>query len=365
MHRRLHLWVPAIGMLGAIATLSRSAPVQAGAFVESHVLVTGGQLNCSTGGGETFAGNAAANFFAAGNARGATVPAPSLAACSEPANIDTQTAASGPVSDSASLPNTITNFSSSVGSAQAHANAGGPGTVAAVGAAASMTTSLLAPSAGVFDPSADAYGVVSQPITFFSPSLGAGAGYATINIAIDGSMLDTVANGDAILLALYQQDNGIAYDFLNADINLSGNHVNCIGDPGCAGFTIAPGSFAGSATFVTVDLPFTNGVPFDFTYGLLATVFPAQSGTVDQVDFNSTAALTGFSVFNAQGTPLTDFTATLGSGAVYDASGIEAAGPTNVPEPSSLAVLGPSLALFGLIRMRPLGRRRDVAPTAS
>jgi hypothetical protein len=115
-------------------------------------------------------------------------------------------------------------------------------------------------------------------------------------------------------------------------------------DGNTAGFVSGAGSISGSGFFTSlqhgefgdIDQPINFGQPFELKVGLIAWVI----GSGD-ADFSTTAALTDVEFFDANGSPVSDFTLTSASGTSYGSAS---------PEPSAL--LPACSGLFAIWKIR-------------
>lgn len=112
--------------------------------------------------------------------------------------------------------------------------------------------------------------------------------------------------------------------------------------PGC---TTDTNSFScTNATISTITLPVTFGTVMPINLG---AIIAAQPGAGVSVDPDLT--LTGIQIYNADQQPISDFTITSGSGAVYGPNGIESE-PANAPEPGTFLLLGLGFVGLGWVK---------------
>ena len=311
-------------LLGVLVLLVSAIAIEASASsVETFVMAVGGKsmvgpdFSCATFGPAT----TAFTFFI--NASVA-VPTDGLAPCGIAGEFRTTTAAAGPISDTTSLstsfnaePNTFS------GSASAHAQSG------IVGAEAHGT--FTGSGNGLIVEGATSYAIFTESLNASSSNVTLSTpGTVRFTFSVDGSLSGN--NNDVEFN--YSLDGGPSYILMRAQTTGAGATPGVATGSGAPlpGFTLAPGSFSGADTIDSFDLPFTWGTPFDLKFGLMAVASPTSGATAD-VDFASTATLTGIQLF-ANGQPITDFTLASGSGTPYDANGVHA-----VPEPSSLSLM--------------------------
>jgi hypothetical protein len=304
------------------------------------VLAVGGQsmvagFSCATFGPAT----AALSFFINVSVG---VPTDGLAPCGIAGGYRTTTAALGPISDTTSI-NTSFNtlpVNTFVGSASANAQSG------TVGAEAHGT--FTGPGNGLIVKGTTSYGLFNESLTASSPLVAAsGPGTIRLTFTVDGS-LSIVGPGTADVEFNYSLNTGPSLILMRAQANSAVSVPFAIAGTGAplTGFTAVPGSFAGSGSIDTFDLPFVWGNAFDLKFGVLASALPATGATTD-INFASTATLTGIQLFS-NGQPVTNFTLASGSGTPYDANGVHP-----VPEPSTSA-----LALVGFAAIAAAGNRR-------
>ncbi len=208
---------------------------------------------------------------------------------------------------------------------------------------------------------AQAFGIQTEPMTFGGST---GAGVYRPTFTIDGSLFN-VGRTDNQLAFSYSVDNGPSY--LAFRIQNSGGAINLYGPNGLVsgfpGFSVTGGLATGltvaGSTSITLDIPIMFGTPTDMTYTLWAASLPSSSlglstPSTGEVEFLSTAKLTGIELFDAAGFALENFTITAGSGTKYDRNGVvgstEPGGPNGVPEPGTLPLA--ALAIFAMGRLR-------------
>lgn len=325
--------------IGVIATLGMGvlvAPARA-AEVMAFAQAVGGQSNVGVSGCTTYSSPIpSVNGFSFGSF-GQGNPGPGNVTCgiaqSFPA---TQTATTGTVTNSAALGPVSFNsgLSSYTGSAASSAQSG------KVGAAAHAT--FTGPSDGNTVKTAQGAGVFSESFTFSNAALTGQAGSVVFGMNIDGSLNVVGFGGKSSsigLAALYRSSTvGTNQVMLNIQASNDASLPNFAANP-TTGFTVANGSASGGNLYATQSIPFVWGTPFDFTFGMLAFVNPAD-GHNTSVDFLTTALLDEITVRNAAGEIVQEFGVSSASGTRYTADGLqEAPPPTGVPEPASIALL--------------------------
>jgi len=113
------------------------------------------------------------------------------------------------------------------------------------------------------------------------------------------------------------------------------------------GLTVGATSVSGSTDVSISPIAFQFNQSFDLTMALFAGVLPYSNGAGTS-DFLNTAKLTGITVYDSLGQPLTTFSITSGSGTTYTANGVSA-----VPVPAAAWLFGSGLlGLIGVARRR-------------
>jgi hypothetical protein len=95
------------------------------------------------------------------------------------------------------------------------------------------------------------------------------------------------------------------------------------------------------ATITTGLLPVTFGSMVPYNFGMILGAEPGGGVSVDP-----DITLTGIQFYDANGNPLSNFTITSESGAVYGADGIESQ-PGSTPEPSTFLLAGGAMLAIG------------------
>jgi len=336
--------------LGALVLLAAAGPATAAPVVQTYAQAIGGQSAavfsppCTTF-------SAPAEVLSFFGSDGVANVVGGNAACGVAADTHTHSAASGSLVDSAALSTSFNAGANSfVGSASGNARPGKVG-AEAHGTFSGSVNSLIVDGA-------QAFGLVRETMTETSPTHANGTpGSLVFAFTIDGKLATTNAATFVTTSTVdvrYQTNSGPIFTLMRGQANNStsnpGLFAPTAGDD-VAGFTVGPGTAIGADVFHTGAIDFIWGTPFDFTLALLAYVAPGTDGTGD-VDFASSALLTGIDVRDAAGNPVTDFSIESGTATLYDASGVHFAVPTTTPEPATLALIGLGLAGLGFLRRR-------------
>ncbi len=117
--------------------------------------------------------------------------------------------------------------------------------------------------------------------------------------------------------------------------------ANGVGVPGCV---TGAGNFeCTNALISTTMLPVTPGMDVTFDVGLMVST--ALANGASSVDPSPGMTLSGIELFDANGNPISDFSLTSGSGAVYGADGLVSEPLTSTPEPAMTWLLGAGIFL--------------------
>lgn len=210
--------------------------------------------------------------------------------------------------------------------------------------------------------SSEAAAIVNDVLKFDQPvGTTSTNGFATLSFTIDGSM-EALGNSFAKTLLVYQLgDNQPIYAAFQGITSYGSNNIYAPSTPDLSGFTALGASISGSSIVFTGELPVTYGQDMAFNWGLYAGALPGPNGGEALAEFAHTASLTGISLTDASGRPITDFSITSQSGTLYDANGAHLAEVAPVPEPATWALM---LAGFGTIGAT-LRRRRTVPSLAA
>ncbi len=163
---------------------------------------------------------------------------------------------------------------------------------------------------------------------------------------VDGSLTSLGAPaafffGDTYMALDVQHRNIGPISVANATVRRGGLGTVKNGPPP-AGWVTSTGSLSGGSTFVSLALPIVWGQAWDVKFGLLAWSY----GTAD-TNFLSTATLTGFEFFDANGVAVNSFSVSAASGTDY---------LNAVPEPRTAVLL---LAGLALLAWRTVGQSRE------
>ncbi len=326
--------------LTAIPSSASSLQVYAG-------VVAGSTNSCDSGGATP---TAITSFFGSDTTGfGLPLTGNGISSCGLSGQINNLTQSAGPLNTAYNLNNAGFNTGASFsGSASAYANYG------SVGVSASGTLTGVAGETGLAENAA--FGIAADTINV----AGTGSGFMIFDFTYDGTMtIGTPANGGAgqsqVEVQLGNTSQEIFYSNLSGtSVGVEGEEVDPMGQiafgepvPGCV---IGSATYTcTNATFQTSELPVDFGVPTTFAFGLLTALQANASQTL--VSDPPNMSLTGIRIFDAAGNPISDFTITSGSGAVYGADGIESE-PANAPEPATFLLAGCALVALGGKRWR-------------
>jgi hypothetical protein len=309
--------------------LAHAAPV-----LEAYAAAVAGQavlippFGCATSAREVYAYGA-----------GAIMPTEGYAACGIAGSSQHLTAAAGMQVASRDISHIFPDGSNFNGVAKARANYGVLG-VSAYATDSGDTNSFKYHEAAAFARWQDQF-------TIASPGVSVGAlGGAYFTFTIDGTLGHTAvppyyAQTELDLYMNINTPGGNGYTIFKAQV--LGSDLWIYNN----GWTGSPGTTFGSINNAqaTVGPFFFNfGAPFEIqvwmqTLGMHGCCF----GTVQNMNFYSTAAFTGLAVYSQSG-QVADFTVTSASGTTYTANGVQQAA---VPEPQSWLLAG-----FGLLALR-------------
>jgi len=214
---------------------------------------------------------------------------------------------------------------------------------------ASITGALSGPDRANGVAESAAYGITSDT---WNIGGGSGSGYAKLSFNLDAEgSLTTPVSGSLQTYVDVQLGSGTPEQiFLGEVVTGVAATFGANGVP-VAGCTTTASSYScTNATISTIMLPVTFGTDMAFDLGALLGAEPGYGVSVDP-----DLTLSGIQIYNAAGNPLSDFTITSGSGAVYGANGIESA-PADSPEPATLLLTGCALMAIGGKRWRKRGR---------
>jgi hypothetical protein len=194
-----------------------------------------------------------------------------------------------------------------------------------------------------------------QPANGYAESIGLAIADDTINIpAGTGFMeLQYTLNG-----GLSQSANDLSAGSMEAQVQvgsvtqqifyglISGAAAGAFGANGVS----VPGCVVGTdnyectnALISTTMLPVTPGMGVAFDVGLMVSTDVGNGAS--SVDPSPGMTLSGIELFNANGTPISNFSLTSGSGAVYGASGLVSEPTSATPEPATLWFLASGFLL--------------------
>jgi hypothetical protein len=250
-----------------------------------------------------------------------------------------KTAATGPLSNSASLAPVILGnpgFSGSFdGTSSSQANYG------SLSAAAHGNISGGTPGSPValFDSQGASF--FNDTLTATSPFLANGsAAYVQYLFAVSGNLSALGAPGPSLFGSTWGQvsltmNNGPVFGVVTAAVNRGG--LGTVNSALPAGWSTSTGALSGSSTFNSALMPVTVGTPWQLRVGLLGWAY----GTADTSFFN--ASLIGIQLFDSQQQPVQQFSLTSESGIQY------------VPEPSTALLLSAGIVGLAVRRLAAQG----------
>jgi hypothetical protein len=256
------------------------------------------------------------------------------AACGYSGGWTDKTAATGPLSNSASLaPVLLGNpgFTGSFdGTSSSQANFG------SLSAAAHGNISGGTPGSPVALFDSQGASLFTDTLTATSPVLANGStAFVQYLFAVSGNLSALGAPGPSLFGSARGQvsltmNNGPALDVVTAAVNRGG--LGTVNSALPAGWSTSTGALSGSSTVNSVLQPVTVGTPWQLRVGLVGWAY----GTADTSFFN--ASLIGIQLFDSQQQPVQQFSLTSESGIQY------------VPEPSTALLL--SAGIVGLALRR-------------
>ncbi len=182
----------------------------------------------------------------------------------------------------------------------------------------------------------------------------AGTSYMEFQYTLNGGLSQSASDLASGILEAQVQIGSVTQEIFYGLIagNVAGAFgPNGTGAPGCV---VGAGNFeCTNALISTTMLPVTPGMDVTFDTGLMLTTDLLNGAS--SVDPSPGMTLSGIELFDANGNPITDFSLTSGSGAVYGADGLISEPLTSTPEPAMTWLLaGIFLAIAGArFRLRP------------
>ena len=337
-----HLRQLVAATLAALPALSSNAPA---ASVEAYATVEAGFANTCL---------LSSLFLPGGHPFAGTLGVPAQGATFQDCGFSMNSGASNPSSATGTVNATWTASASDNSGYSFTGSAAGRAAYGVFGAQASAKISSPFYTGGSLGNAAAAYGVMNDVLDITSPSHAAGtAGFIVFTFSVDGSLnagtAAQVANGANALIGVRLGTQEVA-PF--SAIALGGDQ-GTVNPSHLSGFTMGVGTVSGSGSVSPGDLEFFFGVPTEFQAGLYAGVRPSTAATGGSgeatVSFMSTARITGIQVLDGAMNPISDFTITAESGALYTANGL-------VPEPRTVVSLSIGLLIVASILKR---LRRD------
>jgi len=166
------------------------------------------------------------------------------------------------------------------------------------------------------------FSIFNDQLTFMSPTQPSGSPGSVIYTFTVGGALTTPGPNPPYtaqnLGELVLQQGGSPGSIFTAN-TYTGSPGTILGSSSYPGFTSSAGSIQGSGQFSSGHLPFTWGTVADLTAGLAAVSFPATGSTLDA---HLKAVLSGITVYDAAGNPVTIFNINAASGSIYTAAGV-------------------------------------------
>jgi hypothetical protein len=176
----------------------------------------------------------------------------------------------------------------------------------------------------------------------------AGTGFMELQYTFNGGLSQSandVASGD---IAVQVQVGSVTQEIFYGLISEGAAGAfgpNGVGVPGCV--TGTDNFECTNALISTTMLPVTPGMGVTFDLGLMVST--DLLGGPSSVDPSPGMSLTGIELFDANGNPISTFSITSGSGAVYGANGLVSEPVSSVPEPAMAWVLASGLLLVIIV----------------
>jgi hypothetical protein len=162
----------------------------------------------------------------------------------------------------------------------------------------------------------------------------------TLNGGLSQSASDLAAGSMEAQVQIGAVTQEIFYGFIS-DAAAGAFGANAVGVPGCV--TGTDNFECTNALISTTMLPVTPGMGVTFDVGLMLSTDLLNGAS--SVDPSPGMTLSGIELFDANGNPISDFSLTSGSGAVYGASGLVSEPTSATPEPAMLWLLASGLLL--------------------
>jgi hypothetical protein len=180
----------------------------------------------------------------------------------------------------------------------------------------------------------------------------AGTGFMELQYTLNGGLSQSVndlASGDiAAQVQVGSVTQQIFYGLIS-EAAAGAFGANGVGVPGCV--TGTDNFECTNALISTTLLPVTPGMDVTFDVGLMVSTDLLNGAS--SVDPSPGLTLSGIELFDANGNPISDFSLTSGSGAVYAASGLVSEPTSATPEPAMLWLLVTGfLLIFAAARIR-------------
>jgi hypothetical protein len=195
----------------------------------------------------------------------------------------------------------------------------------------------------------------------------AGTGFMEFQYTLNGGLSQSASDLASGIISAQVQVGSVTQQIFYGLIagNVAGAFgPNGTGAPGCV---VGAGNFeCTNALISTTMLPVTPGMGVTFDTGLMVSTDLANGAS--SVDPSPGMTLSGIELFDANGNPISDFSLTSGSGALYGANGLLGEPTSATPEPAMWWVLASGFLLVivvARIRQRRSSDAKALAETVS
>jgi hypothetical protein len=206
---------------------------------------------------------------------------------------------------------------------------------------ASITGALSGPDRANGVAESAAYGIASDT---WNIGGGTGTGFAMLsfNLNAEGS-LTMPGSGNLQTYVDVQLGSGTPEQIFFGQVVTGGVATQGANGVPVAGCTTTANSYlCTDATISTIMLPVTFGTAVPINIGALLGAEPGAGVSVDP-----DLTLSGIQIFDAAGDPISDFTITSASGALYGPNGIESEPVAGTPEPATFLLVGCAVIALG------------------